>query len=367
MDSERILRLLAKQMGHAATDEETAELRELLLRYPDYQFFIEILQSVEGERLHKEPETGEDELVEESWSMLTSELDRQPDPEGMPQDKETSSGMITRMRKWMRGAAIWTGLVLVGGGAFFTWKHLWQRGAQEMAGGTKQVAVPFGAPRRIVLTDGSIVWLNAGSHLRYTYDHKKGKRKVYLDGEGFFDVRHDPDHPFLVYAGNIEIKVLGTAFNVQAYSNEDRIETTLIRGKVRIRITGKPDKKVILVPNEKLIVVNEAPNLPGRNAAMPRELSFQVQEVSPAGTIAPLPEVLWVQDKLSFQDESFKELAKRMERRYNVHILFQDTLLSKEILNGVFENENIQKALKLLRLTTPFRYHIQADTVYLSY
>ncbi len=367
MDSERILHLLAKQMGNAATDEEAAELRELLLRYPGYQFFIEILHSVEGERLRKEPETGEEKLVEQSWSMLSSELDRHPGPEEARPDEETSSGTIIRVRKWMRSAAIWTGLVLVAGGAFFTWKHLWQRAARQLAGGTKQVVVPFGAPKRIVLTDGSVVWLNAGSHLRYTYDHKQGRRKVYLDGEGFFDVRPDPDHLFLVHAGNIVIKVLGTAFNVQAYSNEDRIVTTLIRGKVRIQIAGKPDKKVILVPNEKLIVVNEAPDLPGRNPITQRELSFQVEEVRPAGTIAPLPEVLWVQDKLSFQDESFKELAKRMERRYNVHILFRDTLLSKEILNGVFENENIQKALKLLQLTTPFRYHIQADTVYLSY
>jgi ferric-dicitrate binding protein FerR (iron transport regulator) len=91
-----------------------------------------------------------------------------------------------------------------------------------------------------------------------------------------------------------------------------------------------------------------------------------VKEVIPLRTATPIPEVAWLQDKLAFQNEPFSVLAKKLERRYDVHIIFRDTLLEDERLSGVFENETIQKALKILQMTTPFAYNVQGDTVYIK-
>jgi ferric-dicitrate binding protein FerR (iron transport regulator) len=77
-------------------------------------------------------------------------------------------------------------------------------------------------------------------------------------------------------------------------------------------------------------------------------------------------ETAWMQDELVFQDEVFSDLAKRMERRFNVHIAFGDTALKKETLSGIFKNEDIGKALRFLQMTTPFQYHIKGDSVYLE-
>jgi len=166
--------------------------------------------------------------------------------------------------------------------------------------------------------------------------------------------------------GNVTIRALGTKFNVHAYQKESKIEATLISGKILVKIDGKPDQNIILIPNEKLTVTNEEFSLTNNKNEPRKELSFQVQEVAPMPSVTDLPEVAWLQDKLAFQNELFEELAKRMERRYDVHIIFKDSLLEKERLSGVFKNENIRKALNLLRMTTPFHYQFEEDSVFLK-
>lgn len=365
MDSEKILQLMAKQMGQAASEDEIKELKELLKRHPEYYFFKEILLSIEGERLHREPDTGEKAIVQESWFLLITELDNEKiSNKSVIEERRHNRRII--FRKWMRVAAVLAGVMLISRMAFYSWTHLQRKSpVLQVVTLEKKVRVPYGVPRKMTLPDSSIVWLNAGSHIRYADNFIQKKREVYLDGEAYFEVKHDAGHPFLVHAGNVVIKVLGTEFNVQAYHDENHIETTLINGKVQVQITGKPDKKIVLTPHEKLTVINQEFSLSGKNAER-KELSFQVQEVIPLQSTTPIPEVAWLQDKLAFQNESFDELSKKLARRYDVHIIFRDTLLENERLSGIFENETIQKALKLLQMTTPFHYRIESDSVYLS-
>src|SRR5690606_21989463 len=141
---------------------------------------------------------------------------------------------------------------------------------------------------------------------------------------------------------------------------------------VVVKIDGKPDHDIVLSPNEKLTVNNKAFSLSG-NANIsktvtegPKAVNFEVKEVSEIPAIALIPEVAWIQDKLAFENELFDELAIRMERRYDVYIGFEDGRLRNERLSGVFENESIHKALKLLQRTTGFQYRIQDDTVYVG-
>ena len=362
MDSEKILRLLARQMGKIASEDELNELKGLLESHPDYHIFKEIVQSIEGERLHAEPVAEEDELVKESWSLLMNEMDSRQLSDQPAAKREKAQGKSIPWKRLYIAAAL-AGLILISGLALFRWPY---RDSQRLQVAVEQLSVPYGMPKKMILPDSSVIWLNAGSHIRYADNFAQNDREVYLEGEAYFNVKHDAKHPFLVHAGNIVIEVLGTEFNVQAYYDEDHIETTLIKGKVQVQIAGKPDKKIVLTSNEKLTVINENFSLSGKSLKERKELSFKVQEVVPLQTTTPIPEVAWLQDKLAFQNEPFAGLAKKLERRYDVHIVFKDSLLEKERLSGVFENETIQKALTILQMTTPFQYKIQDSTVYIK-
>lgn len=362
MISEKILQLLAKQMGHSASDKEIAELEELLSAHPEYHYFIEILQSIEGKKSHEEPIMKESDLVQESWALLKNELERKLPEDTLKQEVKSKKGLL---KKWMGQAAIWVAAIVTFCGAFFWQREVTDQHTQVASAALKEVSLSYGVPEKRILPDSSIVWLNAGSNIRYAENFLQNKREVYLEGEAYFKIKQDAAHPFVVHAGNIVIRVLGTEFNVQAYVEENQIETTLVNGKIQVQIDGRPDKKIVLMPNEKLTVHNEVFHLSGGKIKGRKELSFKVQEVTPMEKIDQLPEVAWMQDKLVFQNESFEDVAKSLERRYDVHIIFRNKQLSNEKLTGVFENETIGKALKILQMTTPFDYQIKNDTVYI--
>ena len=362
MDSEktvdRILRLLAKQMGQSASQEEMAELQELVRQNPEYYTLIDVLQT--------KPPLQQQDNVNESWDKLQYQLANQSED-----SNETAQKNQPPVKKILRyigrnKAAIWAGLILLAASALW---FLWQRTGKEVQPALAtlhRVGVPYGMPEKRLLPDSSVVWLNAGSVIHYADDFVREKREVYLEGEAYFDVHHDAKHPFIVHAGNIAVQALGTEFNVQAYPDEGEIETTLIKGKVQITMQEKPGQKIILTPNEKLTVINESYKRMTGEHATQKDIRYQVEQIAQPVSIPVITEVAWLQDKLAFENEAFGELAKKMERRYNRHIVFSDTALKNERLTGVFENENMTKALKLLQMTTPFHFRMQDDSVYVS-
>lgn len=122
MISDRILQLLAKQMGNLASEKEILELRELLQQSPENHFFIEILQSIKSERIYSEPVLSEDELVQESWLMLSNELDDLPAAGNMPVNENAENHKRSATWLWMRNAAIWTGTILFIAASYYVWK-----------------------------------------------------------------------------------------------------------------------------------------------------------------------------------------------------------------------------------------------------
>lgn len=362
MVSERILHLFAKKIGKAASDKELTELQELLRQNTDDQGLLELLHSIERRELHRKPTSSESDLVAENWLRLQEELVRTPtDLSG--KGRARSGGSFPQ---WMRLVAVWTGLLLLLGGGYFVFRHSEKNSLAAIDSKVSLINRLNGIPLKKMLPDSSIVWLNAGSIIRYDSNFIQKSREVYLEGEAYFSVKHDPSHPFIVHAGNITVHALGTTFNVQAYRNENKIEATLISGKVLVKIDGKPDQDIILEPKEKITVTNEERRFANNKVVLPKELSYEVKGVTEIPSIEAVAEVAWLQDKLAFQNEAFDELAKKMERRFNIHIIFKDSLLGKERLSGVFENESIQKALDLLQMTTTFHYRITGDTAYLS-
>lgn len=356
MNLDRILELLAKQIGNAASENDLVELELLLQQHPNHQALVSILKSIQLKKL-KQPAQNEELIVKESWEKLQEKL-KQVDLSA--KEPENNKLKVVRLVPGVvRWAAVWIGLISIGALIYLKLSNstpVFHPVASVLE------TVLHGKPEIKTLPDGSTVWINAGTQISYNAD--QNTRDVYLSGEAYFQVMHDTEHPFIVHAGNIAVRALGTEFNVTAYPGEDHVETTLLKGKVQITMQEKPDQKIILAPNEKLTVINRPVYL--KDTPVRKEISYEVKPVAVLPALDQIEEVAWMQDKLAFQNESFLDLSKRMERRYNVRIIFHDEALKKETLSGIFENETIQKALRVLQMTTPFQYRMKGDSVFLD-
>lgn len=160
--------------------------------------------------------------------------------------------------------------------------------------------------------------------------------------------------PFIIRANGVRIKVLGTAFNVKSYPDEQATETSLIRGRVEIMLDKRPGESIILKPNEKLIVSNRpAEEKKIHQNAQPIVVLKELTRMNDSLVV----ETSWVENKLVFQDETLEEVAHKMERWYNVAIEIKDVSLAQlHVGGGPFENETIEQALKALQIAFNFKF-----------
>ena len=226
-----------------------------------------------------------------------------------------------------------------------------------------QVSTKNGSKTNLILPDGTKVWLNAGSTITYDSSYGRALREVALTGEAFFDVVKNKEKPFIIHASKINIKVLGTQFNVRSYPTDNTTEASLIRGSIEVTFKDKPNDKVILKPNEKIVIDN------GRNPedvleSFRRNHHEKIHELPGVGIkkltyeykTGTIIETSWVENKLIFQDESFEDLARQLERWYGVSIIFKNNKLKENRLTGSFKNETIKQALDALKFTASFNY-----------
>jgi transmembrane sensor len=220
-----------------------------------------------------------------------------------------------------------------------------------------------GSKAKLTLSDGTTVWLNAGSSLSYDSAFNKNIREVALTGEAFFDVAKNKNKPFIIHTSKINIKVLGTAFNVRSYATDKTTEASLIRGSIEVSFKDNPGRKIILKPNEKIVVDNDltpgnVPTVPvsdngKKTAALPAAMITKLTHQYKTGAII---ETSWIDNKLIFQDESFDQIARQLERWYGASIVFNNDRLKENHLTGSFTNETLQQALDALKLTASFNY-----------
>ncbi len=351
---------MAKKLSSDASKEELDELAALLLQYPDYAFLQEIVLSLKGSKSHFEKDIPKEEVVNNGWEHLAGKLNTaQLSTDPNKDEIETKSNLqkIIYLRKFWMAAAI--AIVLISSGLFY---YRGYSSKQQLTGSKKIAEVHYGNTSKLILSDGSQVWLNAGSKLTYPEKFSGTQREVTLEGEGFFEVTKNPQLPFLVHAGKVTVRVLGTRFNVKAYSEDPDIETTLISGKVQVILDDDPEKEIVLSPNEKLTVSNTRNSKAVSTDQSNNELKFKLQSLPVASNIN-IPETAWLSNKLIFNNESLDNVARMLERKYAVHINFQKEELKDEYVTGVFEKENIQQALDVLKMTTHFNYSIEGENV----
>ena len=231
-----------------------------------------------------------------------------------------------------------------------------------------EIYVPYGSKSHLTLNDGTKIWLNSGSHLRYSEYTNAPAREVYLEGEAFFDVSKKENSPFIVNTSSVRVKVLGTKFNVKSYPSEKTIETTLVTGKVEIEelnplshkvktITLKPNQKATFIKSTNELNLHEK-TAPTRYAPLKTSKSPEIIE-----KVNPVMYTSWKDQKLVFNNERLESLTVKLERWYNVNITLKDTILRDYRYTGKFEKENIEQALKALELATPLKYKIEKNNI----
>lgn len=197
------------------------------------------------------------------------------------------------------------------------------------------IYAPMGSRVSFNLPDGTKGWLNSGSSLSYAMPFSDN-RKVTLEGEAWFDVFHNETHPFEISAGESNIKVLGTSFNISAYKVEKYVEVVLLNGKVEF--TDKAQSKdVIMKPSERLILHDD---------------KLEVNTVDPTKYKA------WTDGKLIFRGDNMAEVARRIERWYDVTVELADRDLDQFSFRATFKDDSLNDVLKLLSMTSPIEYKI---------
>ncbi len=209
------------------------------------------------------------------------------------------------------------------------------------------ITVPYGSKSSLKLPDGTNVILNAGSELTYPTSFAKASRDVALVGEAYFDVVHHSDHPFIVSVDELEVKVLGTQFNVLAYPEFDRIETTLVDGKVQLYRKGyESGDGVILKPGQKATFKDNRLKLQRANLDL---------------------ETMWVNNEFYFENIPFHELMTRLEKWYDVSIIFDKERFKDLTYTGKFRNEEtVWQAFDAIRMTTPVEYTTEHRKVFIT-
>ncbi|NWJ50433.1 MAG: FecR family protein [Bacteroidetes bacterium] len=238
-----------------------------------------------------------------------------------------------------------------------------------------EVITPKGSKTQIVLPDGTKVWLNAESKLTYYSDYNGEKRDVLLSGEGFFEVVKNPNKPFIVKTGKIDIKAFGTAFNVKSYPSDGFVETTLINGVVTIERVSTKKTLAILKPNQKSIFYKDdiRPNLTNILKLNKQKISKDsiievnaLENILLAQTNTEL-QTAWKEQKLYFTSETFDEIAIKLERWYGVTIHLQSDDLMNERFTGKFtHNEPLVQVLEAIKITTPITYTIKLNDIYIN-
>lgn len=238
---------------------------------------------------------------------------------------------------WYKIAGVAAVLIIISG-LYLSWPLLKE---QVLPGDLTSVSISDHEKKQIILADGTIVWLNAGSELKYPKDFNGKTREVYLSGEAYFDVQHDSAKPFLIHTGKVLTTVLGTAFNIREDQNKHILEVTVTRGKVSVADDGK--LLSILTSNQQvsLDLVSRKP----------------VEKTIDAETV-----IAWKDDNMLFDDITFADAAIQLEQHFHVKITFDNDKLKACRFSGTtLKGDQLNKILDAISTFNNATWKMKSD------
>ncbi|HZF63597.1 MAG TPA: FecR family protein, partial [Chitinophagaceae bacterium] len=319
MQLENLSELISLKLSGEASQEQLNALDQYLKDHPEAQLHVDQLVLIWKEAKVRVPVDSKaafkshiEKLNQDDTPKIAALL------EGPPSRKVID----IRSKKMIRIATVAASVLLVLLSIFwFTNKKTVTPGAE-----LNLVSTNYGSKKKLRLPDGTQVWLNSGSSLSYYKNFSKTHREVQLIGEAFFDVVEDKKRPFLIHTKLMDVRVLGTAFNVRSYPDEETSETALIRGLVQITLHQNPGETLFLRPNEKLIVSSSSQKQKGNETGgqTPRIILTQIHRLKQENTSI---ETSWVNNTLAFDNETLEQIALKLERWFDVNVIIKDEAL----------------------------------------
>lgn len=352
--------LIGKHISGNSTPEEMNEILQWLEASADNRTYYAQYQMLwfNGDtELHKENQS--------RWEHLQSRIQ---DRETIKQEKESIIlDNKERITKILRIAA--TFILLVGISAIFYFINK----SSGVSGYAQNILeVPYGSRSNLTLPDGTKLWVNSGSKLTYNNGYGKNNRDIYLIGEAYFDVAKNRKLPFVVHAQNLKIKALGTSFNVKAYPDENKVETTLVHGLIEIEKQGIKNP-YYLKPSQKLVFsdpLNEKSNSVSNqgNSEESNKLTYQENNANVvlSKEIDTEKETSWKEGKLVFDREPLSSLTIKLERRYDVHFIFEKESLKNYKYTGTFKDLLLDQILEAMHYSSPIDFTIKEKEVFLK-
>ena len=355
MKNEPSWALLARYVSGTCSPEEARRVEAWVRADPSREQWIEELRGI-WDAAEEPPQTGGASVdVEAGWQQVRAEMktdapdgteteaDRGPAP---PSPSRTRKRPVRRRETGWRGGAMAVLLLLVGGLGIV----LWAGGSEEAASDSayRTVTTEPGERSQLQLADGSTVRVNVDSEIRLPSPFQPDRRVVQLTGEAYFDVEPDPDRPFIVRTETASVRVRGTAFNVRGYPDEDEVVVAVTEGGVSVR--PQHDER------EPAGVELESGEV-GRTATADRTV-----QVRSSGLDAHTG---WTEGRLVFENAPLPEVARRLERWYDLEVHVRDPALRSLRLTASLKSQSVENVLDVITASLGIRYRIDQESVLL--
>ena len=339
--------LTGKVFADEATDAERQQFNDWVAAHPEQQQLLETMRQF---------------WLTSDITLPTGQLDVAGAFERLQQRIESEQLMaktpvrpLWPVRRWVGWVAAASLAITIG---------VWAWNQRQLEPPAKPIAIveqinQKGTRSQIRLADGSIVWLNADSHLHYPKAFTGKLREVTLEGEAFFKVTHNPKQPFVVRLATGSVRVLGTSFNIRAYPGDSTVETSVVTGRVAFvpksaggsnqvqtgQRQATPQKDTLfLTPNLKAIQ------------------SLTRQSITTQPTVAA-NQIAWTESKLVFRNTPMGEVAKTLERWYGTPVTLERESLRQCPLTGTFQNQSLREVMTLIAMTNRFQFDLTPSQV----
>ena len=351
--------LLSLKLSGDATESQLAEISTMLKVNPSLQFLYD--QMIEPVYCEKEAASKADQAYATHYvKMQLAGMFDSANNQNLEPELEKPTGFSKRKLAFIGIAA---GIFTI---FFINYSLRLDKSVTKQTNNAfvNEVVTKRGSKSSIKLADGTIVRLNTDSRLTYLNFTAGKNREVTLIGEAYFDVAHDSSRPFIIHTGKINIKVLGTSFNVRNYPQDKELETSLIKGKIEVSLESRPEDIITLKPTEKLIIAKEQDEL-----ATATKVKSSIDNKVVLTSITYLrhdslvAETSWLNDKMVFVNQPLDKIAIELERKYAITVSFKDEKVKKYRYTGVFENVSLEKVFQLIKYSKNINYKIDDKNI----
>ncbi|MEN5088408.1 FecR domain-containing protein [Sphingobacterium faecium] len=351
MKQDQFITLLNKYLQGQLSIEENRQFQQLLQSDSKNQVLFDYVHIKSNPSTEKE---NEEQVFQSILAKIdhTDQMRMWGDHKKTIQHSEDSKIMVSDLMPqkpkswyhvWYMAAAVIVPLLMVL--SFYLYQM------QPQTKYAQQYVSKRGEKKIINLSDGTTVWLNGDSKLYLEDSFGKVERRVKLEGEGFFTVAHDREHPFIVEFKDSEVKVLGTKFNIRAYPDEDNTATSLVEGAITMKVDHQA-QSLTLKPGDKVTfrsaALSKANAIQARPAREVQHSKLTIQE----GEVMP-SETLWLQNKLSFHADPLSLVISKLSKWYNVSIAIENPDLEQFIFSGNMEGYRLDQILLILQQANP--------------